>query len=156
MKAAAVGPRTGRIVARGDDGLEAVATLRGVGAAPAVGLDPASVTFAPTTLGTADTPVTITLTNTGTWPLTPRNTVLRGPDSADFGLVQTADGAVLRPGQTAAMRVSFAPRAAGERAADVEFESNAQAGAHRVPLTGIGTMLLAPPASPLRSSQDNI
>lgn len=156
MKAAAVGPRTGRIVARGDDGLEAVATLRGVGAAPAVGLDPASVTFAPTTLGTADTPVTITLTNTGTWPLTPRNTVLRGPDSADFGLVQTADGAVLRPGQTAAMRVSFAPRAAGERAADVEFESNAQAGAHRVPLTGIGTMLPAPPASPLRSSQDNI
>ena len=45
MQAAAVGPRTGRIVASGDGGLEAVATLRGVGAAPVAGLDPDSVTF---------------------------------------------------------------------------------------------------------------
>ena len=146
MQAAAVGPRTGRIVASGDGGLEAVATLRGVGAAPVAGLDPDSVTFPPAAVGTASAPVTITLTNTGTWPLTPRNTVLRGPDAADFALVQTADGAVLQPGQTAAIQVSFAPSAAGERTADLEFESNAGASAHRVPLTGIGTISATPPA----------
>ncbi len=147
MQAAAVGPRTGRIVARGDGGLEVMATLRGVGAAPVAGLDPESVTFPLAAVGTASAPVTITLTNTGTWPLTPRNTVLRGPDAADFTLVQTADGTVLQPGQIAAIQVSFAPSAAGERTADLEFESNAGASAHRVPLTGIGTISATPPAT---------
>jgi hypothetical protein len=138
MRAAAAGPRTGRIVA-GASGQEAVATLHGIGAAPAVGLDPAAVTFPSTAVGTAAGPVTITLTNTGTWPLTPRNTVLRGPHAADFALLGTVDGAVLGAGEARVLGVAFTPRAEGERTASLEFEANVQAGRHRVTLTGIGT-----------------
>jgi hypothetical protein len=138
MQAAAAGPRTGRIVARAG-GQEAVATLHGIGAAPAVGLNPAAVTFPSTAVGTAAGPVTIILTNTGTWPLTPRNTMLRGPHAADFALLRTADGSVLRSGEARILRVAFTPGAEGERTASLEFEANVQAGPHRVTLTGIGT-----------------
>jgi hypothetical protein len=138
MRASTTGPRTGRIVASAG-GQEIVATLHGIGAAPAVTLDPAAVTFAATAMGTSAAPITITLANTGTWPLTPRSTVLRGPDAPDFALLATADGAVLAPGDARLMQVAFTPSAPGERTASLEFEANVQAGPHRVPLTGIGT-----------------
>ena len=79
------------------------------------------------------------LTNTGTWPLTPRNTVLRGPHAADFTLLGTADGAVLGSGEARVLGVVFTPGAEGERTASLEFEANVQAGRHSVTLTGIGT-----------------
>jgi hypothetical protein len=138
MRAAAAGVRNGRIVARAG-GQEAVATLHGIGAAPSVGLDPVAVTFPSTAVGTAAGQAAITLTNTGTWPLTPRNTVLRGPAAADFTLLGTADGAVLASGETRLIQVAFTPGAEGERTASLEFEANVQAGPHRIPLTGIGT-----------------
>lgn len=139
MRARSTGPIIGRIVAGTADGATTVATLHGIGAAPALDVDPASVTFPASPVGTAGVPVTITVTNTGTWPLTPRNTVLRGPHAADFRLLATVDGAVLRAGESGTIRLTCTPAAAGERTATVEFETNIQIAPHRVPLTGTGT-----------------
>jgi len=147
MQATTTGPRTGRIVA-GAGGQEAVATLHGIGAAPAVGLDPAAVTFPSIPVGRPARPVTITVTNTGTWPLTPHSTVLRGPDATDFALLETADGAVLASGESRSIRVGFTPGVAGDRSATLEFEANVQAGPHRVPLTGRGAARQRPPRGP--------
>ena len=63
----AEGPRTGRVVVTDGEGHVSTALLRGVGGAPHISVQPASLAFGSVPTGTV-VERTLTVTNTGTWP----------------------------------------------------------------------------------------
>jgi hypothetical protein len=137
--AQAEGPRTGRIVVTDGDGRVYTALLRGTGGAPHIAIEPAALSFGDIAGGT-DVERTLTVTNTGTWPLTIHDPQLLGPDGDDFTLIASCDGAVLGAGEQCTMRLGFSPGAAGLRRATVRWTSNADTRLHEVPVEGTGTL----------------
>ena len=107
-------------------------------------LSPGGLIFPARLIGTTSDADAVTVTNTGSEPLTVAGTPLSGADPADFAL-QSECAAALAPGAACRVLVRFTPRAAGTRVATLTVDSNAVDGAVRVLLTGAGT---APPPPP--------
>ncbi|MGW7719817.1 choice-of-anchor D domain-containing protein [Streptomyces chartreusis] len=138
----AEGLRTGRIVAVDDDGRTYTALLHGMGGAPHFAVEPAALTFGAAVVGSGPVLRTLTVTNTGTWPLTLRDPQIQGRDAADFTWVDDGEGAVLRAGASRGLHVSFTPTASagpGNRTATLRLTSNADPAVHEIPAEGVAT-----------------
>jgi len=119
--------------------------LSGTGAipTPAVMLAPTSLTFGNQTLNTTSAAQTVTLTNTGTGPLT----IISIAASGDFA--QTSTGASACPitppatplaaGASCMISVTFTPTMAGTRMGTLTIMDNATGSPHTVSLTGTTT-----------------
>jgi len=118
-------------------------SLTGTGAnpAPAVMLAPTSLAFGNQQLNTTSTAQIVTLTNTGTGPLT-INTIAASGDFAETSTGATAcpiSPATLAAGANCKISVTFTPTALGARAGTLTITDNAAGNPHTVPLTGTGT-----------------
>jgi uncharacterized repeat protein (TIGR03803 family) len=107
---------------------------------PRVDLSPTSLNFGPQGTNLPNTPLTVTLTNTGGAPLLISSIVITGTDSGDFSESNncpTAPGP-LTPGGYCSITVVFAPTGSGMLNADVTITDNAPDSPQMVPLTGVG------------------
>jgi trimeric autotransporter adhesin len=106
----------------------------------AVALSQSSLTFANTTPGAASAPQTVTLSNTGTAPLS----ILGIQTTPDFTISTGCSNLV--PGASCPLTITFAPQppaqpgsGSGTRAASVEISSNASTSLEFISLTGVSS-----------------
>ncbi len=127
-------PATGAITITDNSlGSPHVIQLTGQGAAPAVGLNPASLSFPNTVVGHSSQPEVVTLTDTGHENLS----ISRISISGDFS--ETNDcGTGLGPGQKCSISVTFTPTGLGNRMGMVTISDSASNSPQTVPLSGTG------------------
>jgi hypothetical protein len=114
-------------------------SIVGTGSGTAVSLWPTSLTFTENLGGTSFTS-SVTLTNTGTDPVTISAVTIGGPNSAEFSdSPGSCSGATIMPASTCAVGVNFSPSATGSRSATLSFVDNAANNPQTVPLNGTGT-----------------
>jgi hypothetical protein len=106
------------------------------GPAPQLTIRPASIAFGNQSLGTASQAQVVTLTNTGTATLNFTRIGLSGTNTADFSL--NTCPAVLAPGASCSLSVTFIPRAVGARVASIALTDNLPNSPQAIPLTGTG------------------
>ena len=142
----ALGTQTGEITltdnAGGVAGTQQTIALTGIGvtAATAVTVQPTSLSFTSTGVGSISPPQSVTITNTGTEPLT-INGIGVG-SSLDFAETSPSCLAlqnILAVGQSCTVNVTFTPTASGTRNASLSISDNASGSPQTVALTGIGT-----------------
>jgi hypothetical protein len=102
--------------------------------APAVTLSTRSLSFGNQNLGTTSPPQTVTLTNTGTRPLTIFSIAANG----DFGQYNNC-GTVLAAAGMCTINVTFTPATTGMRGGAVTITDNAADSPQIVSLSGVGT-----------------
>jgi hypothetical protein len=109
--------------------------------APAVSFGPTSLTFGSQAVGTTSASQSVTLTNTGTAPLTMSGVGLGGTNAGDYVQSSTCPLApsTLAANGTCTISVTFAPTAAGTRTASVTIADDAGDSPQSVALTGTGT-----------------
>jgi hypothetical protein len=126
-------------------------TGTGTQPAPAVSLNPTSLAFGSQRVATTSAAQSVTLTNTGTAPLTIGSIGLGGANPGDYA--QSSD-CPITPGTLAAggactISVTFTPGATGSRTATVAINDDAAGSPHTVALSGTGTqpaVTLTPPS----------
>ncbi len=102
-----------------------------------VGFSPASLSFGSQTVGTTSAAQTVTLTNSGSGPLTITGISITGTNSADFGQTN-ACGNSLAAGSSCAINVTFQPTGVKTRTATLTITDNAATSPQSVPLSGMG------------------
>jgi hypothetical protein len=109
--------------------------------APSAGfsLNPTIIDFAKEGVGSTSTPLTATLTNLGSAPLTLSSVQLTGSNAGDFKLTNHC-GSALAASAECSLAVTFAPSAAGNRTASVVFNDNAAGSPQTLELNGIGAL----------------
>src|SRR2546426_2390385 len=116
-------------------------SLAGTGIAPAVTLAPASLAFGTQRLSTPSPVQTVTLTNSGTAPLSIATAVLGGANAGDFALASGTtciNGATLAAGANCVLNLTFTPTAASARTATLTITDDAAGSPQSVSLTGTG------------------
>src|SRR5437899_3085532 len=138
----ASGARTGTLsLADNAGGSPQIMTLSGNGTAPGVGLAPTSLGFGNQPLATTSTPMTVTLTNTGTAALTINSFAASG----DFAATSTGASAcptspaTLAAGANCTINVTFTPTASGARTGTLSLADNAGGSPQIMTLSGNGT-----------------
>ena len=108
---------------------------------PAVTLSPTSLVFGAQAVGTTSASQSVTLTNSGTGPVTITSITVAGTNAADFGRTTTCplSPTTLAAGASCTIGATFAPAAAGARAASIQVADNATGSPHTVALSGTGT-----------------
>ena len=96
---------------------------------------PASLSFPSQAVGTAGSPLTLTLENTGSLALTPTSITMTGNFSETDNCVSTSVAA----GGSCAIQVTFAPQATGPLSGTMTVFANIYGGQLTVDLTGTGT-----------------
>src|SRR5207248_1914558 len=101
--------------------------VSGTGTAPGVTLSPTSLTFATQALNTASAAQTVTLTNSGTTPLTITSISDTGANAGDFTETTTCplSPSALAAGANCTISVTFKPTATGSRTASLSIADNA-------------------------------
>jgi hypothetical protein len=127
-------------------------SLTGTGTAPAVSLGgTTSLNFGNQLVGTTSAAQLITVTNTGTGPLTITSIAVTGTNSGDFAETNTcpASNATLATGANCTISVTFKPTTTGNRSGNVSITDNAAGSPQSVSLTGTGVepMVTLSPAS---------
>jgi uncharacterized repeat protein (TIGR03803 family) len=107
---------------------------------PAVGLAPGMLNFGPQGVQAPNFPQNVTLTNTGSAPLTITSIAITGTNSGDFDQWNNCpiSPSTLAPGNYCTITVVFAPTETGTLTAAVTITDNASDSPQTVPLTGIG------------------
>ena len=115
-------------------------TGSGMISAPAVTLNPTSVSFGNQNVGTTSATHAITLTNSGTAPLTITSVAVSGANASDFGEINTCpiSPSTLAANASCTISVTFTPSATGARSANVSISDSAGDSPQSVPLTGTG------------------
>lgn len=127
------GPRQAMLEVALVDGSTLKTPLSGVAGIRALVVSPTALNFPPIAVGKQARQV-ITLTNTGTMPVTlPTAPALSGTNATDFTL-SAFPRLVLAPNQVEYLEVTYLPRAAGSSTATVTIASNAAGGAQMVAL----------------------
>jgi len=100
--------------------------LSGVGTAmtPQVALEPSVLNFQNVSVGVTSPPMSITLVNNGTGPLTIDSITITGGNPKDFAQTNTC-GTTVAAGASCAIMVTFTPGAAGPRSALLQVADNA-------------------------------
>jgi hypothetical protein len=107
--------------------------------APQAALAPMTLAFGNQTQSIASAPLTATLSNAGSAPLTLSNVTLGGMHSADFTRSGTCGaGTTVAAGASCSVVVSFTPLAVGARTGNVTITHNASGGSTNLALTGTG------------------
>ncbi len=114
------------------------AALTGTGVIAAVNLAPTSLNFGKIPVGTTSTPMTVTLSNTGTGTLLISSMALTGPNPADYAQTNNCGGSV-DPGANCTITITFTPGATGNRTSTLAITDNAPKSPQNVPLAGSGT-----------------
>ena len=146
FKPGATGLRSASLVVtdnnNGSSGSSQSLALTGSGTAPVASLSPATLpAFAGQQVGTKSSAQIVTLSNTGSAPLTISGLGLGGTDSADFTETNTCS-ASLAAGSNCSISVTFAPAATGSLSATLTITDNSNAvsgSAQTVSLSGTGT-----------------
>jgi hypothetical protein len=110
-------------------------TLSGTGTV--VKLVPTQLNFGKVTVGRTSSPMTVTLTNTGSTVLDISGVNLTGSDPKDFSETNTC-GASVGAGASCTFSVTFTPQASGNRSADLTIEDNGGGSPQGVRLSGTG------------------
>jgi hypothetical protein len=106
---------------------------------PVATIVPSSLAFGEVDLGVTSPAQTVTVTNTGTAPLTLSTLAIEGANPADYALsANTCSGATIPAAGTCTVGVSFTPSMIGARAATIAFTSNAATSPHSIALSGTG------------------
>jgi hypothetical protein len=101
----------------------------------AVSANPASLTFAVQTAGTASAAQTVTIENTETLALTPTTIAVTG----SFYEIDNCAGATVPAGGSCSIYISFAPTAAGAASGQMTISANVYGGQINVDLNGSAT-----------------
>ena len=109
-------------------------SLTGTGLAPGVNLSPSSLTFPAQFVGTSGLPQTVTVTNTGSDPLTISKVT---SSVADFGTLSNCTNSV-PPGMNCTIGVFFEPTASGTRNGTLIITDNAAGSPQTLALAGTG------------------
>jgi hypothetical protein len=126
-----------------------IITLTGTGVAaaePGVTLSPMSLTFAATNVGTTTATQIVTVTNSGTAPLTVSAAAITGANASDFMVSANTCSGNISAGGMCSISVTFTPSAAGARTAALTLTDNSggTAGAQQsVTLSGTGNGVAA-------------
>jgi hypothetical protein len=116
------------------------ATQSGI-TAPQLTLSPTTLNFGSVALNTA-TPQSLTLTSSGTSPVTVNSAAISG---AGFSLVGASLPATLNPGQSMTLQVQFKPTATGSATGNLTISSNSSSGGTAVvSLSGTGAAAATP------------
>src|SRR5207302_1802504 len=116
-------------------------SLAGTGIAPAVSLAPINLAFGTQRVSTPSPVRTVTLTNSGTAPLSIATAVLGGANAGDFALASGTtciNGATLAAGANCVLNLTFTPTAASARTATVTITDDAADSPQSVSLAGTG------------------
>jgi hypothetical protein len=145
----ATGARTANLgITHNAAGSPSVVALNGTGTATAqaaISLNASSLTFASQTLGSTSASQTVTLSNSGSAPLTLNALTLAGTAATDFtrGGTCTATTTLL-PAATCTLAFTFAPGALGVRSATLSIASDASNGSAVLSLSGTGAAVAVP------------
>lgn len=104
-------------------------------AVPGLTLSANSLNFGSLTINSTSSPQTVTLTSSGSSPLTINSAVMTG---AGFTVSGMSFPATLNPGQTAALTVTFAPTVTGTASGIITLSDNASPGTATISLNGTG------------------
>lgn len=144
-----VGARTATLgLTHNATGSPSSVALNGSGTAapqPAISLNATTLSFNAQPLGSTSAPQSVTVTNSGSAPLTFSALTLTGTAATDFtrgGTCSTATA--LAAGATCTVSFSFTPGAIGARSATLTLVSNASNGAAALGLSGAGSAAAAP------------
>jgi hypothetical protein len=113
-------------------------------AQPAISVSPASLSFASQAVATASAPQNVTVTNTGTAPLTISQVAISqaqtplGPQS-EFSETDNCVGSTIAVNQSCTVQVRFIPVATGARSATMTIYGNVAGGQATVALNGTAT-----------------
>jgi hypothetical protein len=130
------GPATGKLSVTDDaKGSPQTTTLSGTGTV--VELQPIGVNFGDQKVGTKSQPVPVTLTNVGTTALSISQIAFTGIDPGDFSQTNNC-GSSVPAGASCTIKVRFAPKAKGQRAAKLAL-SDGGGSPQTIPLVGTGT-----------------
>src|SRR5207302_935675 len=116
-------------------------SLAGTGIAPAVTLAPINLAFGTQRVSTPSPVQTVTLTNSGTAPLSIATAVLGGANAGDFALASGTtciNGATLAAGANCVLNLTFTPTAASARSAALTTTHHAPDSLQSVSLAGTG------------------
>ena len=109
-------------------------SLAGNGLGPEITFSRGSILFPNQPVGTLSNPVALTVSNTGTLPLTISAVQITGDYQQTNNCVGT-----LQPGASCQAAVSFKPTYVGARTGSISFSDNAAASPHTVALSGTAT-----------------
>lgn len=147
------GPWAGRLELASDDPLTPTrqVALTGEGVQPVVSLAPATLDFGGQLVGRASAPRLVTLTNTGSAPLSLSALTLTGPASADFSLVTAPVlPTTVAVGASLSLEVTLTAAAVGARSAMLNVQSDDPSSPSTgLAVSGLGldALLSASPAS---------
>ncbi len=125
------------------------------GAAPAMSLSPASLTFGAQAVATASAAQTITVTNTGIAPLTVSSIAVSGAVSGtpsgteDFTETDSCVGTTVVAGGSCAVQIAFLPQATGAWSGLLTVYGNVAGGQATAALAGTGTPAAAIVLNPI-------
>lgn len=108
--------------------------------APAVTLSPTSASFGNQNIGSASPAQKVTLTNSGTLPLSISSIAFTGANAGDFAQTNTcpSGSSTLASKATCTISVTFTPTAAGARSANLTLTDNAADSPQNMALSGSG------------------
>jgi hypothetical protein len=109
-------------------------------AEPDIALSPATLTFNDQAVATASSPQVLSVTNSGSAPLTVTGVAITG----DFTETDTCTSAPIAASQTCTIQIRFSPTATGSRTGLVTISGNIPGGQATAALSGTGT-----PAAPV-------
>ncbi len=116
-------------------GITSIVSLSGTGVTPHLTMSAGTVAYGSVVLNTVSTK-TLTLTSSGTAPLTVNSAAVSG---AQFKLSGAIIPAILNPGQSLSLQVSFDPTVAGAASGSISISSNTHGGTPSlVRLSGTG------------------
>jgi hypothetical protein len=144
----ATGLRIGTITVTHElPGTPEIVALSGTGVEPIAIFDKTSISFGNQPVGTSSAVQTVSLSNTGTAPLTIANIAIIGTNSGEFSQTNSC-GASVAVGSNCSIMVTFTPAAAGNRAASVTITDNAAGSPQSVTLSGTGVQPAVTLSSP--------
>jgi len=132
--------------------LSGTASVPPPAAAPAIRLNPASLSFGTVTVGGASVVQSAAIQNTGTAPLSISGVALCSGTSAEFAWTSVAAPLTVAPGASTALSVSYTPNAAGTDSGCLAIASNdPSASSVNLAVSGAGSAPTVPPSNPQAS-----
>jgi hypothetical protein len=139
FKPGSAGTRTAAVAfADNAAGSPQTVNLAGTGIAPAVSLSTTSLSFGSQAVAITSAAETVTLTNTGSAPLSIRNLAVVGANLGDFAEIANTCGGSVAAGGACTIGVIFTPSAGGERTAALSITDNAPGSPQTLNLSGAG------------------
>lgn len=119
------------------DIVQSLQSLTGNGPAPIVALGSTRISFGNQLVGTSSLVQTVSLTNSGTIPLTISSIAVTAPNAGDFSQTSNCGGS-LAAGANCSISVTFKPTILGLRSASLTIIDDAAGAPHAATLSGIG------------------